>query len=594
MAFIFSTSHLPETLARRPDHLEEEEDDDTLQQPPPRAGGVRAFSHLPVRDNPALSTGPLREDSPRREIAPIPPRSATPSTSRPPMSEAQDDAPPPEADSDHSPEDDTAPQDHADDSPWYMPRITAQDLPPQDPPENAHAPAPKPWENTTRSSGFDDAPPADRSTRSSGFSPTPQDLRDTFHSPRPDNPTGEAPAQNISPAMLRGRIFEKRLPPGFRAQGTGELPGLADKLEYHDLVYRPGSAENGQHQAGGFFQNVADTRTSREAPARPQAPQTFAQSVQPAAQPAQKSGQSTAASPPPAPGNDKDTPPTFKVDPADESRMDFKLKDPVAPREYLTDRTFGDRVRPILQEELDKSPTARNLLEQIIGKSGKPVIIKLTNKPEAYPELARDGTLTVYINPTNVRIGTLTHEITHLLQTLALIKALASKEIKEIKDPNKRSDAVQQEISKILNGHLPVSYPEERTGKNSDSHDYMENEAIRAANIAKAEISAARVKEKLDAMNETERVGYQNNHAEIAALFWTEQGLHEVPGHDGNINTTLEIDQRYGESDFEHVLKILGITGKELMDACPYKEARDKAPAKRAEKSQASGKAGGR
>lgn len=440
-----------------------------------------------------------------------------------------------------------------------MPRITAQELPAQDPPEDSHAPTP--WENTTRSSGFADAPPAAPSTsttRSSGFSPTPQDLREAFHSP-----TGQAAAQDSRPAMLRGRIFEKRLPPGFRAQGTGELPSLADKSVYHDLVYRTSSAEHGRHQTGGIFQNVADTLASREAPSRPQAPQTFAQSVRPAAQPAQKSRQSTAASPPPAPGNDKDTPPTFKVDPADESRMDFKLKDPVAQREYLTDRTFGDRVRPILQEELDKSPTARNLLEQIIGKSGKPVIIKLTNKPEAYPELARDGTLTVYIKPTNVRIGTLTHEITHLLQTLALIKALASKEIKEIKDPNKRSDAVQQEMSKILNGHLPVSYPEERTGKNSDSHDYMENEAVRAANIAKAEISAARVKEKLDAMNETERVGYQNNHAKIAALFWTEQGLHEAPGHDGNVKTTLEMDQRYGASHFEHVLKILGITEKD-------------------------------
>jgi hypothetical protein len=47
----------------------------------------------------------------------------------------------PEADSDH--EDDTAPQDHADDRPWYMPRITAQDLPPPDHPEDTHAPAPK-------------------------------------------------------------------------------------------------------------------------------------------------------------------------------------------------------------------------------------------------------------------------------------------------------------------------------------------------------------------------------------------------------------------------------------------------------------------
>ncbi|WP_395734370.1 hypothetical protein [Prosthecobacter sp.] len=272
-------------------HLEgEEEDEEVMQQPPPRAGMVRAFSHPPVRDNPAPSTSTLQADSPRGGIVPVPPGSATPSTSRSPMSEAQDYAPPPEADSDHAPEDDTATQDHADDRPWYMPRITAQGLPPQDHPENAHALAPKPWENTTRSSGFDDAPPEDRSTsstHSSGFSPSPQDLRDSFHSPSPDSPTREAPT------LPQGRIFEKRLPPGFRAQGTGQLPVLADKPEYHDLVYRPGSAENGQHQAGGFFQNVADTRTTREAPSSPKATQTFAQIVRPA--------------PPSVTGNTKDT-----------------------------------------------------------------------------------------------------------------------------------------------------------------------------------------------------------------------------------------------------------------------------------------------
>ena len=216
MAFIFSTSHLPETRVRRPDHLEEEEDEEVMQQPPPRAGVVRAFSHLPVRNTPAPSTGPLREDSPRREIGPLPPRSVTPSTSRSPMSEAQDYAPPPEADSDRNPEDDTAPQDRAYDRPWYMPRITAQDLPPQDHPEDAHAPSPKPWENTTRSSGFDDAPPAAASpstTRSSGFSPSTQDLRDDFHSPTPAPPTGKAPAQDNSIALPRGRIFEKRSVP---------------------------------------------------------------------------------------------------------------------------------------------------------------------------------------------------------------------------------------------------------------------------------------------------------------------------------------------------------------------------------------------
>jgi hypothetical protein len=301
MAFIFSTSHLPETLVRRPDHLEDdEEEENDVMQPMPRAGGVRAFSHLPVRDNPAPSTAPLREDSPRGGIAPIPPRSATPSTSVPPISEAQDDTPPPEADS--APEDAPAPQDHADDRPWYMPRITAQDLPPQDHPEDAHAPAPKPWENTTRSSGFDDAPPADRSTSSSGFSPSPQDLRDTFHSPAPDSPTGQAPAQDNSTALLRGRIFEKRLPPGLRDQGPGQSRSLSDKAEYHDLVYRPRSSpEDERDQHENFFQYASGTSATRQAPSSPRAPQTFAQSARPAAQPVQKAGQNTFAAPPPSP-----------------------------------------------------------------------------------------------------------------------------------------------------------------------------------------------------------------------------------------------------------------------------------------------------
>ncbi|MFC5458175.1 hypothetical protein [Prosthecobacter fluviatilis] len=218
MAFIFSTSHLPEARARRPDHLEEEEDEDVMQ-PMPRAGGVRAFSHLPVRDNPAPSTAPLREDSPRRGIVPIPPRSATPTSAAPSRTRDQDDPPPPETD----PEDDTTPQDHADDRPWYMPRITAQDPPPQDHNEDAYAPALKPWENTTRSSGFDDAPPAASSTRDSGFSPSSQKLRDAFHPPAPRSPVGQAPAQDSKPAQPGGRLFEQRsAPEAFLSQQMGK------------------------------------------------------------------------------------------------------------------------------------------------------------------------------------------------------------------------------------------------------------------------------------------------------------------------------------------------------------------------------------
>ncbi len=276
-------------------------------KPMPRAGGVRAFSHLPMRDNPAPSTAPLREDSPRGEIAPIPPRSATPSTSGSPMAKAQDDAPPPEADS--APEDAPAPQDHADERPWYMPRITAQDLPPQDHPEDAHAPAPKPWENTTRSSGFDAAPHADRCTSSNGFSPSPHDLRDAFHSPVPRSPVGQAPAQDSSPTLPRGRIFEKRLPPGLRGQSSGQFQSLADKPEYHDLVYRPSSAENERHQDNGFFQNVADTRATGQNQSSPQKPQTISQSSKTGAQaPTSKPAQSAAPQRPPPAGQPRGLP----------------------------------------------------------------------------------------------------------------------------------------------------------------------------------------------------------------------------------------------------------------------------------------------
>jgi hypothetical protein len=290
MAFIFSTSHLPESLVRRPDHLEDEEEEDDVMRPMPRAGGVRAFSHLPQ---------PVRAQADFE--GPLSTRPATPAGRPRPHTDPDDDqdtghAPAPE--SGHDDADDTAPQDHADDRPWYMPRITAKDLPPQDHPEDSHAPTPKPWENTARSSGFDDAPPAASSTRDSGFSPSPQDLRDDFHAPTPDSPTREAPAQDSRPALTRGRIFEKRLPPGLRGQGTGQFQSLADKPEYHDMVYRPSSAEHERHQADGFLQNVADTRTTRPGPSASRTPQTFAQSARPAARPqAQDQSQRPATNP---------------------------------------------------------------------------------------------------------------------------------------------------------------------------------------------------------------------------------------------------------------------------------------------------------
>jgi|GEM_PF-2284532 len=292
MAFIFSTSHLPETRLRRPDHLEEEGDEDGITLPP-RAGGVRAFSHLPVPRPQPDRSGPL---STRPAIPVGRTRTSVDPEADIGTEEDRDADHVPGQDSNHDHDDVTHAHEYGNDTPWHMPRLTAQAQPPQVRDEDQNGPS---LNRPVRDSSFDDAPHADRSTsttRSSGLPPSAQDLSNAFHSPAPDSPAGEAPAQDNSPAMLRGRLFEKRLPPGFRAQGTGPLPSLADKSAYHDLVYRPGSAEDERHQAGGFFQNVADTRTTRQTPSSPKAPQTFAQSVRPAAQPAQKGGQTTEVS----------------------------------------------------------------------------------------------------------------------------------------------------------------------------------------------------------------------------------------------------------------------------------------------------------
>ncbi|OYW73023.1 MAG: hypothetical protein B7Z37_23135 [Verrucomicrobia bacterium 12-59-8] len=404
MAFIFSTSHLPETRVRRPDHLEDEEEDDDMQ-PMPRAGGVRAFSHLPQ---------PVRAQADFSD--PLSTRPATPVGRPRPHTEPDDDQDtgrPPEPYPD--PEDDTAPQDHADDRPWYMPRITAQDLPPQDHHEDAHAPVPNPWENTTRSSRFDDTPPADRSTSSSGFFPSPQDLRDAFHSPTPDSPTGEAAAQDSTPPLPRGRFFEKRLPPGLRGQSAGQFQSLAAKAP-------KSSPEDFRSHLANYAQSVTDTRGA--APPQPQGrnpatPTTGSSPEVPgAASPAQAPASiptqaAPSASQPTVPGSTINVPKPLTIHPADEASVDAR------------GRKFGDTVRSIMRAELAGSPTAAALLKRAIELSGKQVVIKMIpydpkrkdqKEQEAFSETGPDGTIIVHINPATLKSGTLSHEISHGIQ----------------------------------------------------------------------------------------------------------------------------------------------------------------------------------
>ncbi len=270
MAFIFSTSHLPETRVRRPDHLEDEEDEpsaarqtaagspkgerseSTRMQPMPRAGGVRAFSHLPQ---------PVRAQAYFSD--PLSTRPATPVGRPRPHTEPDDDK-----DTDLAPE-----SDYEDDRPWHMPRITAQHLPPQTHDENVDAPEPRsasarPWEKPVRDTGFGATGPADRSAsryQATSSSHEPQASHDDFHSPE----QGSTPFQNDSFSMSHERLPARPQPPGWQADldstssetpqrhldseygASGKPPSLVQHTASSDATFEsPASTNNvsGQQQ----------------------------------------------------------------------------------------------------------------------------------------------------------------------------------------------------------------------------------------------------------------------------------------------------------------------------------------------------------
>ena len=98
MNYVFASSHLPED--NRPEDEEDEEDD---VQPMLRAGGVRAYSHLPPARSLADSSGPLST------------RPATPVGRPRPHDDPDDDQ---DTDHDEAP---AAHDEYEDDTPWYMP-----------------------------------------------------------------------------------------------------------------------------------------------------------------------------------------------------------------------------------------------------------------------------------------------------------------------------------------------------------------------------------------------------------------------------------------------------------------------------------------
>ncbi|WP_395734364.1 hypothetical protein [Prosthecobacter sp.] len=542
MAFIFSTSHLPETRTRRPDHLEEveEEDDENMQQPPPRAGMVRAFSHQPEPRPLADTSGPLST----RPATPVGrPRPHVDPGADVETDEGLDTDHAPEADSDH--ESGNHAHEYENDTPWHMPRIAAQDRPPQGRDEDETGPH---LNRPVRDSSFDDTHSAERSastTRSSGFSPSPQDLREFFHSP-----AGEVPAQDNSPAMLRGRIFEKRLPPGLLGQSSGQFQSLAGNPEYHDLVYRPGSVEHEPHQADVFLQNVADTRTAREAPARPKAPQTFAQNVSPASKPPPGTANGAVAANASAPGSG---------DPDQRSNISIH-DDQKSP--------FAQAVQDALNKEIEESPTTAAIMKAVRSLPNKIRIVPKTANGEATMSIGDDGTVTIQINLQELSGATFGHELSHVIQRVAFKNEYkkASEEAPAHPDPKQPTpfERARKKASEALNQIIKVAY------RGDSGDDYTENEAVRVSNIVTAERTAAKIKEQFKGRTNV-------TPEEIARAFWLEARKLEEGKHFRNTHA-IPMLTRYGNHDFTHVANTLGngVTPEMLkkvrnsMDQPPY------------------------
>mgnify|MGYP000137214329 CR=1 FL=1 len=491
-------------------------------QPMPRAGGVRAFSHLPVRDNPAASTGPFREASPRGGIVPIPPRSASstsPALSKP---EDLDDSPPPgtEADTDHddAPETDTGPHEPEDSRPWYMPRISAKDLPAPHPGEDApgssmNRPSPKSWGN-----------------------------------PAQDSSTEQAPAQGNGPSLPYGRLFERLLTPGFQIATTGQPQDLTGKAELHDLADRT----QGGPTSPSPFQPLA---AAGQPPGKTQIPL-----IQPDA-----SGKKDPLAPPPpkkdTPKPDtggksgtKTPPPQQKPNPtpappAQGSPPSPSTTGPQNGRSNMTvdddkNTPFAATVRSAMERELKDSPSSAALLNAVKGLPNK---IKIVPKiaGQANTTLQADGTIVISVNTRDMTGATMSHELAHAIQQAVYYNTL--KELaKKGEDPKKKEtiDKAVQAGRDALHQVLPLQ------NKSDQGQEFKENEAMRGGHVVNAEHTAAEI---------GARIGDNSTLSpdEIAEMFWMEQKKKEDSKHMNN-GLIIPKGTKYGDYDYGPVLKSLG------------------------------------
>jgi hypothetical protein len=216
MAFTFLRSYQPDT-----EHPEEEED----EMPMARSGSVRAFSHLPDSTENAGGVGGHQAPGPAAA----------------PQARSQGEAPdsgfvfhPPEQGDDHDA--DSGTMDHPSDGRSIDSGFAAQ--------------VPADWGNRTRDSGFAAQAPAEWGSRARG----------------PASAAGPPPTAGSGgmTGLPKSLLFEKRLPPGFRATGSGQPRSLTDQAVPQDRAqYSPATADSRPQEDA---QPVADARSATPQP----------------------------------------------------------------------------------------------------------------------------------------------------------------------------------------------------------------------------------------------------------------------------------------------------------------------------------------
>jgi hypothetical protein len=312
--------------------------------------------------------------------------------------------------------------------------------------------------------------------------------------------------------------------------------------------------------------------------AQPQAP---AQGQRPAAGPAQNA---PAAPQPPAGGvggNQAGQHP-YKIHEADENAEIVRTADASAPPPRKGAK-FGEHARSVINEALDNSPTARAALNKACKLSEKNVVIHSTTTTNAHPQIGLDGTIHVYVNPNTLLPGTLTHEIAHAIQKWHQQKAERANRAAGIKATEDELEATSLQGRKDLHGIAPVTYVEK--GDDEPVKESVEHEAMRLANITNAEISAAKVKAKIEAFKKSNSNKFNEMSKDpekfaqyVAQSFWFEQKNKEAISHQDNNKEGKSVPMRestlYGkEGGLQHVLETLGygVTLSHIKNAAPLR-----------------------